>query len=66
MIVYSLIKEKDLWNNNFAVLFLGKEARLDLSPLLFDLSKNQDHLEKTMENPIRSMLDKFLAIKKQS
>lgn len=37
-----------------------------LYPLLFDLRKNQDHLEKAMENPIRSMLDKYLAIKKQS
>lgn len=37
--LYSLIKEKDLWNNNFAVLFLGKEARLDLSPLLYFLSQ---------------------------
>ena len=37
-----------------------------LYPLLFDLRKHQGHLKKTMENPIRSMLDKFLAIKKQS
>ncbi|MDD6241165.1 MAG: hypothetical protein PUA93_06265 [Eubacteriales bacterium] len=40
MIAYSLLKEKDIWNNNFSVLFLGKEARLDLSLRSFTSYRN--------------------------